>query len=151
MDGTNPTMAKLTVSMHGEDELEFELPNRTISIGRASDNFIRIDDPSVSLHHARISYERGAYTMTDLGSTNGTRLNEYFIKRNSLSDADRVRFGQVRCVFHQTGTSRRRAVPNLLCISRDGEPLGYFTPENARENLQRGKLRADDLAFHESE
>ncbi len=45
------------------------------TIGRYPDNTIVIPDPQVSRHHARISWQAGAYVIEDLGSGNGTFVN----------------------------------------------------------------------------
>src|SRR5207249_5510661 len=46
-----------------------------ISIGRAEDNDVVLDDSRVSRHHARIERTDGGIRVSDLGSANGTRLN----------------------------------------------------------------------------
>ncbi|WP_448627058.1 FtsK/SpoIIIE domain-containing protein [Geodermatophilus sp. URMC 64] len=43
-------------------------------LGRGADATLRLDDPDVSRRHAQISVGAGRITVTDLGSTNGTRL-----------------------------------------------------------------------------
>lgn len=44
-------------------------------LGRAADNTIRVDDVTVSSHHARIVFRSGQWILEDLGSRNGTRVN----------------------------------------------------------------------------
>lgn len=46
-----------------------------LNIGRAGDNDIVLEDPQVSSHHLRIESAGGQFTLTDLRSRNGTRLN----------------------------------------------------------------------------
>src|SRR5699024_9414045 len=48
------------------------LSGAPVTFGRAPDNTIVIDDDFASSHHARISAQRGAWMLEDLGSTNGT-------------------------------------------------------------------------------
>ncbi len=66
-------------------------------IGRSSKNELPIDQESVSRHHARItpSQSRG-YTIEDLGSTNGTYVNDEKIgkERRTLKDGDQIRVGR---------------------------------------------------------
>jgi hypothetical protein len=45
-------------------------------IGRAPDSDIRVDDRLVSARHARLARRDGHWVLADLGSTNGTLLNE---------------------------------------------------------------------------
>ena len=49
-------------------------------LGRAADNAIRLEDPLVSAHHARISYAGGQWLLEDLGSRNGTLVNDLPVK-----------------------------------------------------------------------
>src|SRR4051794_9400389 len=46
-----------------------------VTIGRASDNTVRLNDPTVSRHHARISPTARGATLEDAGSTAGTWLD----------------------------------------------------------------------------
>jgi pSer/pThr/pTyr-binding forkhead associated (FHA) protein len=95
-------MPKLQISLPDGAQLDHELTEETITIGRAADNTVEVNDASVSSHHARIAPGGEGYILTDLGSTNGTRLNgnqctaeaEY-----SLSAGDKVIFGKVQAVF----------------------------------------------------
>ncbi len=53
----------------------FPLTQAPITIGRQSDNVIILSDPDVSRHHAVISWQAGTYVIQDLGSVNGTFVN----------------------------------------------------------------------------
>jgi pSer/pThr/pTyr-binding forkhead associated (FHA) protein len=54
---------------------EYELPNRTLVIGRAPDADIVLEDQFASRHHAEIRYSDGAYQIFDLNSKNGVVIN----------------------------------------------------------------------------
>ncbi|HKY83407.1 MAG TPA: FHA domain-containing protein [Anaerolineales bacterium] len=63
-------------------------------LGRAPDNAIRIEDPLVSAHHARISFAGGQWLVEDLGSRNGTRVNELPVDTPiALASGDIVHLG----------------------------------------------------------
>jgi uncharacterized protein YraI len=47
----------------------------TLTIGRAQDNDVVLDDPQVSRHHARVLHRGDQISVEDLGSTNGTLVN----------------------------------------------------------------------------
>ena len=53
--------------------MQFDLGGPLISIGRASDNDVIVDDPKVSRHHRQLKLQHGAYSLADLGSRNGSR------------------------------------------------------------------------------
>ncbi len=70
------------------------------SVGRMPDNDITIDSNNVSSHHARIKLEDAVFTLYDLGSTNGTFVNETRVRAPvDLKDGDKVRFADRTFVF----------------------------------------------------
>jgi diguanylate cyclase (GGDEF)-like protein len=71
-----------------------ELGSAPFEIGRSSNNDLFIDQESVSRHHARITYRDGAYSLADLGSTNGTYVNDESVNERRLHDGDQVRIGR---------------------------------------------------------
>lgn len=69
-------------------------PNFTI--GHASDNQLVLSDPNISLHHALIRIETQNSSIIDLGSANGTYVNEQRIEQNRarlLRTGDTIRIG----------------------------------------------------------
>jgi pSer/pThr/pTyr-binding forkhead associated (FHA) protein len=63
------------------------------SLGRAQDNDVHVPDEHASRHHARIDVQQGAYVISDLGSANGTFVNNQRIQRQALRDGDEIRIG----------------------------------------------------------
>ncbi len=77
----------------------FQLIGPSITIGRAADNDIVIDDNTVSRHHARLDMQASTYILTDLGSANGTWVNGRRLSAPVVLQAgDSIRFGE-RAVF----------------------------------------------------
>ena len=76
-----------------------ELTEELITIGRAPDNAIVIDDPSVSSRHAQLELSGETYRLKDLESTNGTRVNGIPVTETALRFDDRIRFGGVEARF----------------------------------------------------
>jgi hypothetical protein len=63
-------------------------------LGRGEAAEIRLDDPFASARHARVQTQAGIVVLEDLGSTNGTYLNEELLQGPApLHDGDRVRIG----------------------------------------------------------
>lgn len=76
----------------------YPLSNTTsVQIGRGSDCAIHIDDHSVSRKHARVDPTPDGYIAVDLGSTNGTFVNDQGISRQVLRDGDYLRAGN--CIY----------------------------------------------------
>jgi pSer/pThr/pTyr-binding forkhead associated (FHA) protein len=66
-------------------------------IGRANDNTIVLNDSTVSGYHARISYQQDQWWLEDLGSRNGTMLNEIQVTEPLvITSSDELQFGNIR-------------------------------------------------------
>ena len=98
------TEAAVAVDVSGEPHLEVEgikYPLAAVTrLGRGTDVEIRIDDPGVSRHHARIRIAGVQATIEDLGSKNGTFLAGRRVSQPSpLGDGDEIRLGSVVATF----------------------------------------------------
>jgi len=72
----------------------YPLGQATVTIGGAADNRIILSDPNVSPHHTAISWQSGTYVVQDLGSTDGTYVNDWRISSpQPLYDGDVIRIG----------------------------------------------------------
>ncbi|MCK1797102.1 FHA domain-containing protein [Streptomyces sp. XM4193] len=82
-----------------EDLPELLLPASgpyALSIGRAPGSILRLTDHTVSRAHAQVRYTGQGWTLRDLGSSNGTWVNERRITGAvTVRPGDRVRFGRV--------------------------------------------------------
>jgi diguanylate cyclase (GGDEF)-like protein len=70
------------------------LGHGTFEIGRSSRSDLPIDQESISRHHARITFDGGRHVIEDLGSTNGTFVNDQNVRRNPLKDGDQIKLGR---------------------------------------------------------
>jgi len=81
------------------------------SIGRDSSNDIVLDDDLVSGFHANLFYENGSLVCVDLGSANGTYVNDKRITmRTSLDDRDILKLGDTELEVFDENTSRLTVV-----------------------------------------
>jgi pSer/pThr/pTyr-binding forkhead associated (FHA) protein len=85
--------------------VEFPLVGEVMGVGRDEEADIRVDEPLVSRHHARIERREGRYFVLDLGSTNRTRVNGAVVAERELSDGDRLRFARARFRFVVLGVA----------------------------------------------
>ena len=95
-------MPKLQIVRHDGSQIDHELTEETLTIGRAPDNVFPIDDVSVSSHHAQITPVDGQFILRDVGSTNGTAVNGTELAPetdHTLKPGDRVLFGHVDAIF----------------------------------------------------
>lgn len=88
-------MATLTLQLPSLPPVEHVLKDDAVTIGRMKGNTIALDDVSVSLSHAKLTFRDGGYFLKDLNSTNGTMVNGQSITEAQLHDGDHVKFGEV--------------------------------------------------------
>ena len=87
---------------------EHPLTGDTVTIGRAVENDIVITSKRVSREHAHVRREGWRVILEDLGSTNGTLLNdERVLTPVELHDDDRITIGDVTLVFHDPDITYR--------------------------------------------
>jgi pSer/pThr/pTyr-binding forkhead associated (FHA) protein/tetratricopeptide (TPR) repeat protein len=72
-------------------------------IGRTDDNELQLDHPSISKHHAVIQWDQGVYTVRDLESANGIKVNGEFYGRADLHPGDEIEMGHVKVRFVAPG------------------------------------------------
>ena len=73
----------------------------TVSIGRALDNDVILEDPRVSRHHAQLRRRYGRYVLYDLGSSRGTQINGYPIEECVLHAGDVISFAGVQVIYSE--------------------------------------------------
>jgi chromosome segregation ATPase len=71
-------------------------------LGRGADCAVRTDDAMVSRKNCKISFTGGRWIVEDLGSSNGTFVNEVRIQKQALNHADVVRCGTLQVRFVET-------------------------------------------------
>ena len=94
-------MPKLILKLDDRAIAEYAVGADPITIGRALDNSIVIDNPTVSGRHARVYREGPHSVLEDLKSTNGTFVNDKPIARHTLLEGDTVLVGKHTLVFTQ--------------------------------------------------
>src|SRR4029077_7221777 len=75
----------------------------TVYVGRGLECAIRTDDGMVSRRHSQFRMEGGRYVVEDLGSANGTHLNNTRIQKQALGHGDIVQCGSLMIRFVDEG------------------------------------------------
>jgi two-component system, cell cycle response regulator len=119
----------------------FILNEGPVTIGRGNDCDIRIQDSSVSRHHARIQLNPDGFYVFDLRSTNGTFVNDTSSTTCKLSDGDYLRVGNciyrflagdnVEAAYHEE-IYRRTIIDALTDIHNKRYLMEYLDRELAR-------------------
>jgi predicted component of type VI protein secretion system len=94
-------MSRLVLKFESSPLKEVPLGTRPVTIGRAPDNDIQIDNLSVSNYHARVYVEAGSLVVEDLNSLNGSFLNETRVERAMLKDGDAILIGKHEILVDQ--------------------------------------------------
>lgn len=84
---------------------ELPLKNGITTIGRAESSDIHIDNMAVSGNHARIIADDNTFTIEDLGSTNGTYIDDKRITRQKLVHNTIITIGKHSLVFLDADTT----------------------------------------------
>ena len=106
-EGTVPAVssAGLTVRTPGKAPIEVPLSRGKLTIGRsarAGNDLVLDGDGQVSRRHSRIEMEAdGSFTIYDLDTTNGTRVNGRKVDNGVLKDGDEITIGETTLTFHQ--------------------------------------------------
>ena len=101
-----------------------------VTIGREEGNGLRLNDERVSRFHAKVQVEDGDIILTDLDSTNGTRVNGTAIQIRRLRAGDQVSIGRTMLLF---GTMEEIAARRATAVPATG-------------GAQAQTVRADELA-----
>ena len=92
----------LVVHEPGHDARTVELDRAVLTIGRLPESDVVIDDAGASRQHARIRQADGEVVLSDLGSTNGTFVNDEPVRERVLEDGDRVTIGETVIEFRRS-------------------------------------------------
>ena len=99
-DGFEPALLVRRAIGH-EAGTAYEIPDGGATLGRGNVE-IHLDDPFASARHARISRQGHVVVIEDLGSTNGTYLNEQPLNGpQPLHAGDRIRIGDSEFSYQQ--------------------------------------------------
>ena len=113
-------MVHISIITHDGRSYSFAIEEDETTIGRDKDNDIVLSDPRVSGSHAKIIRQEEGYLMTDLGSHNGTRVNEEFVQKHLLNHNDEIRIGQNRLTF-LTKEETSPSIAKTLVIEKDSD------------------------------
>jgi hypothetical protein len=108
-----------------------------LRLGRAPDNSLIVGDPQSSSHHAEVTPgpDGASYVVTDLGSTNGTFVNEQRLTPRApqvLRAGDVLRIGETRYAYEVTGAIDSTVRADASASSSPGyDPTVYAAPPSS--------------------
>jgi diguanylate cyclase (GGDEF)-like protein len=89
----DPNTACLVVIYGGELGKRIPLGTGEVECGRSVQTGVPLDDDAVSRRHARFAWTGSSFIVADLGSTNGTFVNDTSVRERTLSDGDQIKIG----------------------------------------------------------
>jgi FhaA, N-terminal domain/FHA domain len=97
--GGGTASGSLTVLEDGHPGRTYRLGRASVTIGRLPECDIVIADPGASRQHAQVRFDGERFVLADLGSTNGTLVNDVPASERALEDGDRVTIGSTVLEF----------------------------------------------------
>lgn len=126
--------SKITIRFNGRKIDELLLTRNIMTIGRKLDNDIRLEDTTVSSHHARLLLKDSGIFVEDCDSTNGTLVNGIPVQNRRLKSGDVVVIGKYTLSFEDVETE-----PQTM----DMDPtlqVGRQELEQILERLERAQI-----------
>ena len=91
-----------------------------VTIGREEGNVLRLNDERVSRYHAKIQFDEGDTILTDLDSTNGTRVNGATVQIRRLRPGDQLSIGRSMLLFGTMEEIEARRAAHLNAPAHGG-------------------------------
>lgn len=99
-------MPSLFVIQGRDQGKRFELHDHILGVGRDVSNRVRLHDTEVSRRHAEIRQTKDGYRWVDLGSSNGTYVNNERVEGHELRSGDRVQVGKTLMIYTETADAQ---------------------------------------------
>jgi pSer/pThr/pTyr-binding forkhead associated (FHA) protein len=116
-----------------------------VTIGREEGNILRLNDERVSRYHAKVQFDNGEVILTDLESTNGTRVNGTVVQIRRLKPGDRVGVGRSLLLYGSEEEIRARlaALPGVS-TPVSNSPIGPSLPATVHHLSLASRLEQED-------
>jgi len=121
---TNPPTARITVQKGPQPNQVFDLALDQLTIGRSSANDVTITDPEISRKQARLVKQDADYAIEDLGSTNGTFVNDRrIVGLTPLHDGDIIEFGEAVVLLYEAESTLPIDIPAQPLPQQEPAPI----------------------------
>lgn len=115
----------------------FQALHTPVTIGREEGNSVQLNDERVSRYHLKIQEDQNQFVLTDLDSTNGTKVNGEDASLRVLRYGDIISVGRSVVLFG----SRQEIADRLLKSEIGGDPNGRtLAPEELRKQAAEASL-----------
>jgi pSer/pThr/pTyr-binding forkhead associated (FHA) protein len=118
-----------------------ELPT-PVTMGREEGNILRLNDERVSRFHAKVQLDDNDFILTDLESTNGTRVNGTVVQIRRLRFGDRVGLGRSVLLFG----SNEQIAERMASMSSTGTPQASSVSSSGSSGVSPRTVQPATLA-----
>ncbi|HEY8461545.1 MAG TPA: DUF3616 domain-containing protein, partial [Blastocatellia bacterium] len=137
--------AVLRIVLRDGSVVERDITKNEVAIGKGPQNDIILPDASVSTAHAVIRFEDGVFKIADLGSRNGTLVNDSRIgsEAHEIRHGDLIKMGHCALTFRLKEAGETLSMPQRTLIMN---PSGMPVPPPAPPTPKAAALTEDSLA-----
>jgi diguanylate cyclase (GGDEF)-like protein len=121
---------------------KFNLDKPSIIIGRSSKCDIQVDQESISRNHAKLINDGKTVEVRDLGSTNGTYVNDDLISETKLRDGDLIKIGRTIFKFLSGGNIENAYHEEIYRLTTVDGLTQVYNKRYFMENLERELSRS---------
>ena len=146
--GASPTVTFQVVDGVDKGRVFRDLPV-PLTIGREEGNLLRLNDERISRFHAKVQQDGNDLILTDLESTNGTRVNGHTMQIRRLRFGDRIALGRSLLLFgsdeeiNDRRATLRAAVKPISALTSGGSSSNEQGPPTLQANSVSSQLAAD--------
>jgi transcriptional regulator with GAF, ATPase, and Fis domain len=128
------------------------VPGLCLTIGRESTNRVVVQDDRCSRRHAEVFFTNGGWVVRDLGSSNGTHVNNQEITgQTTLQEGDSVQIGSANLVFTHDLTRKLNSQSASIESDTRVKPLDAEATSDDQSEGSSSDDRSDDSACDEPE
>ncbi|MFK7897127.1 MAG: FHA domain-containing protein [Myxococcota bacterium] len=107
-------------------------------IGRGNDCRVRVYDPLVSRKHARVYHEQGGWLIEDLGSRNGTLVDDARVETTAVDGKHEVRVNEAGPVLVFEHVPAGAPTRDAISTFPMGQPVAHVRPASLAQDQTRG-------------
>lgn len=130
--------ARITVCYPNQPAVEsFLYEGSGYRLGRAIDNDLLLDHPTVSRQHAQVAHTNQIWQLKDQRSRNGTKVNGIAITQSTLKTDALISVGELDCLFETKSSEQLDAIitHNQWRLSSSQSPVSIPLTEHLKQNL----------------
>lgn len=143
-------MPSLFVIRGNDQGARFELEEKILRLGRDSASSIRIHDTEVSRQHAEFRRQDRDFTLSDLGSSNGTFVNGQRIRHHSLASGDQIQVGRTMILYTGPAEESEEDLAETINIATARPPQDQSHIVHSVSQEEGSRIFAFDAEFPEN-